>query len=43
MNSDAARCGLDDQSVDMEMSDDDTGMDNRSVGSAGGEKLNFRI
>lgn len=25
------------ESVDMEMSDDDTGMDNRSVGSSGGE------
>ena len=24
------------ESVDMEMSDDDTGMDNRSVGSSGG-------
>jgi hypothetical protein len=28
--------------VDMEMSDDDTGMDNRSVGSSGGE-LNLWI
>lgn len=27
------------ETVDMEMSDDDTGMDNRSVGSSGGESL----
>lgn len=40
MNSDSSRGmnGPDDiESVDMEMSDDDTGMDNRSVGSSGGE------
>lgn len=40
MNSDSSRGmnGPDDiESVDMEMSDDDTGMDNRSVGSAGGK------
>lgn len=40
MNSDSSRgmIGPDDiESVDMEMSDDDTGMDNRSVGSSGGE------
>lgn len=47
MNSDSTRSmnGPDDiESVDMEMSDDDTGMDNRSVGSSGGEfKLNFKF
>lgn len=40
MNSDSSRGmnGPDDiETVDMEMSDDDTGMDNRSVGSSGGE------
>lgn len=40
MNSDSSRGmnGPDDiESVDMEMSDDDTGIDNRSVGSSGGE------
>lgn len=41
MNSDSSRGmnGPDDiETVDMEMSDDDTGMDNRSVGSSGGER-----
>lgn len=45
MNSDSSRGmnGPDDiESVDMEMSDDDTGMDNRSVGSSGGE-LSFGL
>lgn len=40
INSDTLRCGPDDESVDMEMSDDDTGIDNRSVGSAGGRNIN---
>lgn len=42
MNSDSSRSmnGPDDiETVDMEMSDDDTGMDNRSVGSSGGKLL----
>lgn len=42
MNSDSSRGmnGPDDiESVDMEMSDDDTGIDNRSVGSSGGELI----
>lgn len=47
MNSDSSRGmnGPDDiESVDMEMSDDDTGIDNRSVGSSGGKfKLNSQI
>lgn len=30
------------ETVDMEMSDDDTGMDNRSVGSSGGKLLHNR-
>jgi hypothetical protein len=40
MNSDSSRGmnGPDDiETVDMEMSDDDTVMDSRSVGSSGGE------